>query len=148
MGILAEQRALSPKVQQSVAEEHRLLAEQVDLAASEIDTFFSTPANRSPADVQRLVHLSGELIETAEAHFFHEEALMKKDGYPGLFFHKRDHENLLKKLNRFVSSLARAGVAASAGSGVDLHSWLTSHTKKFDEPYAAFVESHTRDPGD
>ena len=103
MSILAGERNLPHRLQQSIAEEHRLLAEQVELASLEVGKFFLKSANRSPSDVQRLARLLGELIETAEAHFHHEEALMKKDGFPGFFLHKRDHDDLLRSLNRFAS---------------------------------------------
>ncbi len=147
MGIRAEERNLPHGLQQSIAEEHRLLAEQVELASSEIANFFSKVANKSPSDVKRLVRLLGELIETAEAHFYHEEALMKKDGFPDFFLHKRDHDYLLRRLNRFASCLSCGDVLVPAGIGMDLQSWLTWHMKKFDEPYVAFTESHTRDAG-
>jgi hemerythrin-like metal-binding protein len=147
MSIFAEERSLAHELQQSIAEEHRLLAEQVELASLEIGNFFSKAAKRSPSDVKRLVRLLGELIETAEAHFHHEEALMKKDGFSGFFLHKRDHDDLLRRLNRFASLLSCGGVLVSAGISMDLQSWLTGHMQKFDEPYVAFTESRTRDAG-
>ncbi len=147
MGILAEERNLPHERQLSIADEHRLLAEQVELASLEIGNFFAKTVNRSPSDVKRLVRLLGELIETAEAHFHHEEALMKKDGFPGFFLHKRDHDHLLGKLNRFASLLGCGGGLVPACIGMDLQSWLTWHIEKFDEPYVAFAESLTRDAG-
>jgi hemerythrin-like metal-binding protein len=148
MGIRAEERSSSPAIQPSIAEEHRLLAEQVDLASLEIDKFFSEPAKRSPSDIRRLVHILGDFIETAEAHFYHEEGLMKKDGYPGLFLHKRDHDDLLKRLNRFASSLSGGRLPVPGGRGADLQSWLAAHTKKFDDPYIAFAEARSREAGE
>ena len=148
MSIFAEERSLAHELQQSIAEEHRLLAEQVELASLEIGNFFSKAAKRSPSDVKRLVRLLGELIETAEAHFHHEEALMKKDGFSGFFLHKRDHDDLLKRLNRFASSLSGGRLPVPGGRGADLQSWLAAHTKKFDDPYIAFAEARSREAGE
>jgi hemerythrin-like metal-binding protein len=148
MGVLTEERTLSPENQQSIADEHRLLAEQVDWACLAIDRFFSETTDRRPSDVKSLAHILGELIETAEAHFYHEEAVMKKDGFPGLFFHKRDHDDLIKKLNHFASTLSGGRLAISARIGGDLRNWLSAHAEKFDEPYVAFARSDAREAGD
>jgi hemerythrin-like metal-binding protein len=147
LGIHNEARSLSPEIQAPIAEEHRLLAEQVDLACLEIDKFFSAPT-KSPSDVRRLVRILGELIETAEAHFYHEETLMKEDGFRGLFFHKRDHDDLLKKLTRFASSLSGGRLPVSARMGADLQGWLAAHTKKFDDAYVAFAECRAQNAGE
>jgi hemerythrin-like metal-binding protein len=147
MGNLAKAWTLSPEILQSISEEHQFLAQQVDLASLEIDKFFSESAPKSPYDVRRLVHILGELIETAEAHFHHEESSMGRDGFPDLCLHKRDHDDLLKRLNRLASSFGRGRSPVSAGIGADLRSWLTAHTTNFDDPYLAFAESRAREAG-
>jgi len=145
MAVLAEVRALPPELQTPIAEEHRLLAEQVDLACLAIDRFVWEPAKRSPSDIRKLLHILGELIETAEAHFYHEEAVMDKEGFPGLSPHKRDHDDLLKRLNRLASSLSGGRLPVSVCT--DLRGWLAAHVENFDDPYVAFAASNAH-PGD
>jgi hemerythrin-like metal-binding protein len=138
----------SPEIQQSIAEEHRLLGERIDQASLMIDKFLSSPGNRSPDELALISALLGELIETAKAHFKHEEASMMKSEFPRFIFHKRDHEYLLTSLIHFASSLSHGTVPVSTDIGVNLRSWLTYHIKKFDEPYVAFNESRKRAAAD
>jgi hemerythrin-like metal-binding protein len=139
MAVLSDERTLSTGNQQSIADEHRLLAEQVDWACLAIDKFFSEPGEKSRSDISSLLHILGDLIETAEAHFYHEEVVMKKDGFSGLFLHKRDHDDLLRKLNGFASSLSGGRLAGPVRMSGDVRGWLAEHAKNFDDPYVAFA---------
>jgi hemerythrin-like metal-binding protein len=145
MGVSPTNRDISEEARQSIVEEHRLLAEKIDQACLHIDAFFSAPAKQSPLEFARIVSLLDELIETAHAHFQHEEDLMTKNEFPGLIFHKRDHDYLLRSLMDFTSSLSHETVPVSTDIGVNLRSWLTYHIKKFDEAYVAFAGSRKPD---
>lgn len=145
MSISLENRSVSQDPQQSIVEEHRLLAHRIDQASLQIDHFLSAPANQTLAEIGHLTELLEALIETAHAHFQHEEALMTKNAFPGLIFHKRDHDYLIRSLMNFTSSLSHGTVPVSSDIGVNLRSWLTFHIKKYDEAYVAFVESGKRD---
>ncbi len=86
---------------QSIVEEHRLLAEHIENASKQVEFFFSAPANQSPSDASRVVDLLDQLQEIARSHFQHEEALMASHEFPGLIFHKRDHDYLIQSLEEF-----------------------------------------------
>jgi hemerythrin-like metal-binding protein len=91
--------------------------------------------------------IAQELLEIAKAHFQHEEAIMAKNEFPGLIFHKRDHDYLIKSLNDFTWSLSHGTVPLSADTGVNLRSWLTYHVKKYDDAYVEFMEPARPDAG-
>ncbi len=126
-------------------EEHRLIARRIEQASAQIEHLCSAPANRTPSEIKRLIELLEGLIETALAHFQHEEAQMTKDGFPGFAFHKRDHDNFIGSLTDLTSSLSLGTVPVSTGAGEKLRGWLTYHVKRYDEAYAAFAEA--RKPG-
>ena len=128
-------------VEQSIVEEHRLLAERIDEAGRRVDHFFSTPARQTASEIGEITSLLAKLIETAQAHFQHEEALMVKNEFPGFASHKRDHDYLIRSLIDFTSALNHRTVPVSADIGVNLRSWLTYHIKKFDEAYVVFTEA-------
>jgi hemerythrin-like metal-binding protein len=122
-------------------EEHRLLARRIDKAAVQIDHVCSAPANQTPSEIKRLIELLEGVLEAAREHFQHEEALMTKDGFPGLVVHKRDHDSLIRALKELMSSLGQGPVRLSTDIGMNLRSWLTYHVKRYDEAYAAFAAS-------
>ena len=125
----------------SIIDEHRLLTERIDAASHEIDVFFAAPANRTSSDISRIVAILEELRNVAQVHFQHEETLMTKCNFPGLSFHKRDHDYLLKSLIHFTSSLSHGTVPFGPDMGVNLRSWLTYHIKKYDDAYVGFMGS-------
>ncbi len=137
---LADQ-GTNPERRQSIVEEHRLLAEHIDNASKQVELFFSAPANQNPSDVRQVIVRLEQLLETAKSHFQHEEGLMASHEFPGLIFHKRDHDYLLQSLMNFTSALSHGTVPFSPDMGVNLRSWLTYHIKKYDDVYVGFIES-------
>ena len=130
-----------PELSSSIVNEHRLLAEKIDAASHEIGKFFASAANQTPFDVKRIITTLEELRDIAKIHFQNEEALMIKNDFPGLVYHKRDHDYLLKSLIHYTSSLSHGTVPFSPDIGVNLRSWLTYHIKKYDEAYVTFLEA-------
>jgi len=145
MTISSESIDLPDGSQRTIIEEHQLLADKIDQAASQIFGLLSNSAHRPPSEVRSLAESLHDLIATAREHFQHEEALMTKNEFPGLVFHKRDHEYLLRSLIDFASSLSHGTVPVSRDIGVNLRSWLTYHIKKYDEAYVAFMDARKAD---
>ncbi len=135
-----EDRTASLESPGSIADEHRLLAERIEEASRQIEVFISAPANRTASETQRVVALLNDLSQTARSHFEHEETLMTENNFPGLTFHKRDHDYLLKNLMHFISALSHGTLPFSNDIGVNLQSWLTYHIKKYDDVYLAYSE--------
>ena len=140
MSISLEDRNMYQDHRKLIVAEHLDLAESIDDVSEHIDICFRTTANPILYDVRRIVVLLQELLEIAQAHFQHEEAIMAKNEFPGLIFHKRDHDYLIKSLNEFTWSLSHGTVPLAADTGVNLRSWLTYHIKKYDDSDAEFME--------
>jgi hemerythrin-like metal-binding protein len=141
MNISILDQDLDSDVSYSIIDEHRLLTDRIDAASYEIERFFAAPAKQTQFDVKRIIDLLEDLRDIAQAHFLHEETLMAKDNFPGAFFHKRDHDYLLKSLIHFTSSLSHGTVPFSSDIGVNLRSWMTYHIKKYDDAYVTFIEA-------
>ena len=141
MTISLADQGTNPERRQSIVEEHRLLAEHIDNASKQVELFFSASVNQNPSDVRQVVVRLEQLLEIAKSHFQHEEALMASHEFPGLIFHKHDHDYLLQSLKNFTSALSHGTVPFSQDMGVNLRSWLTYHIKKYDDVYVGFIES-------
>ncbi len=129
------------ETQLSILEEHRILAQRIDDASTQVDIFFSAADNKNADELRRIVVLIEELLEIARKHFQHEESEMAMNAFPGLRFHKRDHDYLIKSLLNFTTALSHETIPPSNDIGVNLRSWLTYHIKKYDDAYAKFLSS-------
>ena len=129
------------EVSHSILDEHRLLTDQIDAASYEIETFFAATSNQTQSNVKRIIDLLEDIVDIAQTHFQNEETLMIKNDFPGVIYHKRDHDYLLKSLTHFTSSLNHGTIPFSPDIGVNLRSWLTYHIKKYDEAYVSFIET-------
>ena len=77
------------------------------------------------------------LVHYTETHFRDEEALMDRDGFPGLAFHRRKHEELMQSVGKLAQRLERE----DAGLGPDvimmLKHWVIGHILTEDWKYGA-----------
>jgi hemerythrin len=81
-----------------------------------------------------------ELLDFARLHFKSEEALMEKHGYPRLETQRKDHHDLLERLERFAGAEERR-TRPRAQTAVDyLKDWLIRHTLIEDLRYREFFE--------
>jgi hemerythrin-like metal-binding protein len=140
MGALSLCRSTSLESAGSLANERWPLAERIEVASRQIEVFFSAQDIQTPAETERVIALLDHLLRTARKHFEQEETSMIDDNFPGFTFHKRDHDYLLKNLTYFISALGHGTLPFSNDIGVNLRSWLTYHTRKYDEVYLAFRE--------
>lgn len=136
----AAYRTASLASAESIADEHRRLAERIEETSRQIEAFFSAPANQTAREIERIIALLNDLSETAKRHFEHEETLMTENSFPGLIFHKRDHDYLLRNLLHFIAALSHGTLPFSNDIGANLRSWLTYHIKKYDDVYLAYSE--------
>jgi hemerythrin-like metal-binding protein len=81
-----------------------------------------------------------ELLDFARLHFKSEESLMEKHGYPRLETQRKDHHDLLERLERFAGAEERR-TRPRAQTAVDyLKDWLIRHTLIEDLRYREFFE--------
>ena len=88
-----------------------------------------------------------EFRAIAAKHFVREEALMRASGYPRHAEHRREHEDALIQLDRFVEMLANAhyGVMNADSLRGKMHSflsrWLLSHIMYNDLKMRPYVQN-------
>lgn len=124
-------RQFIPEAPEAIlADEHRHIEEMIETVCA--------IAEHDPKDTGELIRSIRELARMTKAHFRHEEMLMTRDHYPGALMHKRDHDYLLKGLAEFTASLADDTVRISSEFASGLRSWMTFHSRKFDDSFKAF----------
>jgi hemerythrin len=81
-----------------------------------------------------------QLLQYTKDHFQHEEALMEREGYPGLGDQKNEHANLLQTVLEFQKKLASEGSdTVRSDTLVFLNQWLTTHLMESDAALARFL---------
>jgi hemerythrin len=84
------------------------------------------------------------LIEHAEAHFEHEERLMRDSLCPSLEWHKGQHNTARKRLRQFVPQVRQGDREALDLLMEFLAGWLRDHTSLTDRMMGAHVRNHQR----
>ena len=91
---------------------------------------------------QVLQDLLKKLIDYTGYHFSTEEKLMQTYNYPGYIYHKKEHDDLTKKVLEFQQKYQQN----STGLGVQmmefLKSWLVDHIQGTDKKYSRFFNDH------
>jgi hemerythrin-like metal-binding protein len=87
-------------------------------------------SRREPAAVMELF---GQLRAGSQAHFDHEEALMRQACWPGLQEHAREHEIIMAWLELYESRFGNGPLTSSAGALEFLSSWLCRHILDMDQ---------------
>ena len=79
-----------------------------------------------------------ELTSYTRTHFKNEENLMEKHGYPNINEHKKQHADLVIKLQEIQADYNSGKISLSLSMFNFLLSWLQTHIKKEDKGYSAF----------
>lgn len=82
-----------------------------------------------------------QVIEHTITHFATEERLMEECGFPGLDAHRRDHQELSKKLTSLNLSNLAGGHGVPAALLAFLQAWLQEHILKTDKEYTGFLNT-------
>jgi hemerythrin len=85
------------------------------------------------------------LFQYTREHFSHEEALMRKIGYPAMAAHIEQHNELIGKLNAVAQSIAKDTLQSETLKKF-LTSWLVGHIVTFDTKLSAYLNSKTTEP--
>ncbi len=80
------------------------------------------------------------LIDYTRTHFQTEERLMEKNGYPHFVEHKKEHDNLLQKVDVFYDEFSSGKKAFTIELLTFLDDWVTDHILKTDMKYKPFFE--------
>ncbi len=87
-------------------------------------------------------HVMGDIIsrllDYTRMHFRAEEQLFSKYGYPDAELHKKEHEELVKKVVDIQERFNSGQIALSIEIMNFLRDWLRNHIKKSDKAYGSF----------
>ncbi|SPF56827.1 Hemerythrin-like metal-binding protein [Candidatus Sulfopaludibacter sp. SbA4] len=84
------------------------------------------------------------LTACIEAHFAHEERLMRAARYGSLRWHKQQHDNARKRVGQFVLRMEQGETKAGPELLDYLTSWLRYHTRLADRMMGAFLRNQRR----
>jgi hemerythrin len=88
-----------------------------------------------------LAKILDRLVQYTNAHFAHEERLMRLADYPDLAAHVAEHGALTRKVLQFQKDFDAGRVAMSIQLLQFLKEWLSHHIKESDRKYAPHVKS-------
>ena len=96
---------------------------------------------RDPARVRPVL---ANLLQSAEAHFLHEERIMRAAHYPALGWHKKQHDAVRWQARRLVKRINKGENAARLELLEFLNAWLKTHTSVADRMMGAYLRNFLR----
>ncbi|MDE1947025.1 MAG: hemerythrin family protein [Burkholderiales bacterium] len=81
-----------------------------------------------------------KLHEQVRSHFAHEEALMRRTGYPGQLHHESEHARLVDLLTSVRGNFS-GGAWGFESVRSFFQSWLIDHILSYDAPMIRYVRS-------
>jgi len=84
------------------------------------------------------------LMESAEAHFKHEERIMRAAHYSAYAWHKKQHDAVRWRAKRLIRRIDAGKPAAAAELAEFLHTWLKTHTRVSDRMMGAYIRNVLR----
>ncbi|MEE4277747.1 MAG: bacteriohemerythrin [Halieaceae bacterium] len=94
--------------------------------------------DRAPAGEQ--VETLREMADFTEQHFAREEAMMQREGFPGLEEQQEQHRMLLDRVKETLAAIARGERVNMIGVLNFLNSWLITHIMKLDHQYGEYFQ--------
>ena len=86
--------------------------------------------------------LLNNLINYTQVHFSHEEALMRRHGYPGMAAHVAEHRKLAEQVVDLQKKYAAGRLTISMETMHFLRDWLDRHIRRSDQLVAQHIRSH------
>ncbi len=80
-----------------------------------------------------------ELVDYTKYHFKREEELMQKHGYPDFETHKKQHDEMIAKVGRFMDEYEEDRESTTEGLTQFLKTWLIQHICGTDQAYSPFL---------
>lgn len=80
-----------------------------------------------------------ELADYTIDHFGREEALMEQHGFPGLAGHRKEHEDMVRKIREASANFETNSLQASREVLHFLQDWLVNHINVTDKGYSDFL---------
>jgi len=81
------------------------------------------------------------LADYTQSHFTAEELLMRQHNYPNFEKHKKEHNQLILKVNDLQKKLQEGSTVLSQEVFVFLKEWVVTHIQVMDKEYGPFLNS-------
>ena len=94
---------------------------------------------REGLDAEQIRRIFFDLYSYTNTHFLHEEALMRSIGYPDLAAHKKEHEQLIDRLDVLAERAKRGDTFIAESTFHFLVDWLLDHIGNTDMKIKAFL---------
>jgi hemerythrin len=88
-----------------------------------------------------MARILDRLVQYTQAHFAHEERLMRLYAYPDLEAHVAEHQALTAKVLQFRADFQQGQVNMSVQLLQFLRNWLESHIRGTDQKYSTLLKS-------
>lgn len=86
--------------------------------------------------------LLNKLIEVTGMHFWNEEQLMERHGFPGLAEHRSEHHRLLAQLAESAHRVQQGEAVHMTDLLCFLHDWFIDHVEALDKLYGLWMNQH------
>jgi hemerythrin len=115
-----------------IDEQHKMLIQRLNDLSKAIEM------NQSVGEIVRVL---GFLIEYTNFHFSTEEKHMKENNYPGLNYHKTQHEEFETTLNHLTGDFEEEGATQALADSINvfLTNWLVKHFQEVDIEFGKFL---------
>lgn len=80
-----------------------------------------------------------ELVDYTKYHFEREEELLRSNGYPDFDAHKRQHEEMIARVEGFLNAYEKDREGTVEEMVGFLKSWLVDHIAGTDQKYSAYL---------
>ncbi len=80
-----------------------------------------------------------KLIDYTKSHFAAEEAILERNGYPGLAEHRAAHKALVTEVLKFQKEFESGNAGITVEVMHFLQKWLTEHIQNTDKKYGQFL---------
>lgn len=125
------------------SDEHKINVEEIDIQHQRILELVNNLHSSVEACIEKkeLERVLIELVEYTHMHFSTEELLMKKNDYPELKKHHKEHQILLQHLDHLVAAVS-SGKYPTFYSDYDVSTdWAMVHILECDKHLGAFLNS-------
>ena len=86
--------------------------------------------------------LLDKLIEFTRLHFWNEELLLERHGFPGLAGHRAEHRRLLAQITESAHRLQHNESLPMGDLLLFLHDWFIDHVEDVDRQYGPWMNEH------
>lgn len=131
---------------ENLDEQHKMIAGCLNRFVDEYRCKARAGAGNDKEWREKLINLAKELYTRTKEHFRDEETVMRREGYPGLAFHAREHAMLLAELKSTFSAQLNPECCTMNEETLEaLKSWFVAHLSRSDREFYNYLNRNNPD---